>query len=284
MPFSKDETDRLKRAMQSALASISLNQWQRTFITDMQARFEKSGPRTRLSDKQYAKLKQTLAPFEATQSTTQSQAARPRSSPRPVGTQPKPRRQKTTPRKRTLSPLREVRKARRTMRDGLWIVMAIGVLIAVISGGLDPSGTSPNRTAPTTQAGPAPDYYTARDFSITDGDTVQIYGARKGTRLVGFNTPETYQPQCNRERALGQQATDRLENLVRSASQVQLRLVACACPPGTQGTNECNFGRSCGVLRVDGRDVGDILVSEGLAAPFQCGPTSCPRLPRPWCG
>ena len=64
----------------------------------------------------------------------------------------------------------------------------------------------------------------------------------------------------------------------------ELSLVECACAAGTQGTDRCNFGRSCGVLRVDGRDVGDILIAEGLAAPFQCGRTSCPRLPRPWCG
>ena len=128
------------------------------------------------------------------------------------------------------------------------------------------------------------DYYTARDFSITDGDTVKIYGASAGTRLVGFNTPETYRPRCDRELALGQQATARLKDLVRSADQAELRLVACACPPGTQGTRACNFGRSCGVLRVDGRNVGDILIGEGLAARFQCGSTSCPRMPRPWCG
>lgn len=63
-----------------------------------------------------------------------------------------------------------------------------------------------------------------------------------------------------------------------------MRLVACACPQGTQGTDDCNFGRSCGVLRVDGRDIGEILFSEGLAARFQCGQTSCPQLLRPWCG
>ena len=28
-----------------------------------------------------------------------------------------------------------------------------------------------------------------------------------------------------------------------------------------------NYGRACGTLRIDGRDVGDILIAEGLAVP-----------------
>jgi hypothetical protein len=26
------------------------------------------------------------------------------------------------------------------------------------------------------------------------------------------------------------------------------------------------------------------LIEEGLAVPFVCGATRCPRTPRPWCG
>ena len=32
-----------------------------------------------------------------------------------------------------------------------------------------------------------------------------------------------------------------------------------------------------------GRDVGDILIEEKLAAPFRCGAVRCPATPRPWC-
>jgi hypothetical protein len=59
--------------------------------------------------------------------------------------------------------------------------------------------------------------------------------------------------------------------------------VACSCPTGTQGTLLCNYGRACGVLRAGGRDVGEILIAEGLAVPFVCGATRCPPTPRPWC-
>ena len=119
-------------------------------------------------------------------------------------------------------------------------------------------------------------------FTVTDGDTIRIFGERKGTRLVGFNTPETFRPSCTKELELGKRATARLKELVATSS-VEIEKVPCACKPGTQGTDACNFGRSCAKLRVDGRNVGQILISEGLAAPFSCGPTSCPPLPRPWC-
>jgi endonuclease YncB( thermonuclease family) len=122
-------------------------------------------------------------------------------------------------------------------------------------------------------------------FSIIDGDTIRVAGASAPTRLVGFNTPETdpNQMRCAAEGPLGLRATARLQELILRARTVDLAMVPCSCPPGTQGTPACDNGRSCGVLRVDGRDVGAILISQGLAAPLVCGPTRCPPTPRPWC-
>ena len=117
---------------------------------------------------------------------------------------------------------------------------------------------------------------------MTDGDTVHVVGDATGTRLVGFNTPEVFSPQCQLERELGKRASSRLREMVAHGS-VQLTKVACACASGTEGTDKCNYGRYCGVLRVDGKDVGGILISEGLAVPFVCGKSSCPVTPRPWC-
>ena len=117
---------------------------------------------------------------------------------------------------------------------------------------------------------------------VIDGDTVRLAGDAKNTRLVGFNAPETHNAKCRRERELGRQATDRLKELVSLGNAV-LTKVACACRPGTEGTRACNFGRHCGTLRVNGNDVGRILISEQLAVPFRCGRTSCPKTPRPWC-
>jgi endonuclease YncB( thermonuclease family) len=84
-------------------------------------------------------------------------------------------------------------------------------------------------------------------------------------RLVGFNTPESgLDAECASERALAAKATGRLQQLVK-AGEPNLERVACACVPGTEGTRQCNHGRLCGRLSVDGRDVGSILIAEGLA-------------------
>lgn len=122
----------------------------------------------------------------------------------------------------------------------------------------------------------------AEDIRVIDGDTIRIYHKRPDVRLVGFNAPETRRAACEAEQELGARATRRVRELVRSGN-LDFEFVACACPPGTEGTPACNYGRRCGALRANGRDVGAILIAEGLAVPFQCGPTRCPRTPKPWC-
>lgn len=127
----------------------------------------------------------------------------------------------------------------------------------------------------------------ARGRSVTpcdviDGDTVRLRGGQT-FRLVGFDTPETgRQARCAYERQLGDAATAQLQTLTRTAASAVLKPVQCSCPAGTDGTSACNYGRSCGILRPDGRDVGEILIAEGLARQFACGATGCPRH-RPWC-
>src|SRR5262245_26981792 len=120
------------------------------------------------------------------------------------------------------------------------------------------------------------------DVRVIDGDTIRLHQQRPDVRLVGFNAPETRRAQCDAERDLGGKATARLRDLVRS-SKLDFEFVACACSPGTEGTSYCNYGRRCGVLKADGRDVAAILISENLAVPFVCGQTRCPPTPKPWC-
>ena len=117
-------------------------------------------------------------------------------------------------------------------------------------------------------------------IQVVDGDTVRSNG--QIFRLVGFNTPESgLNAQCSSERALAAKATDRLQQLLAKGA-ANLQRVACACDPGTEGTRRCNHGRLCGKLTVDGRDVGSILIAEGLAERFECWATSCPRR-KDWC-
>jgi endonuclease YncB( thermonuclease family) len=127
---------------------------------------------------------------------------------------------------------------------------------------------------------PAP--ITSDDVRVIDGDTIRLHQQRPDVRLVGFNAPETRRAICDAERVLGDRATARVRELVRS-SRLDFEFVACACSPGTEGTQRCNYGRRCGILKADGRDVAAILISENLAVPFVCGQTRCPPTPKPWC-
>jgi endonuclease YncB( thermonuclease family) len=120
------------------------------------------------------------------------------------------------------------------------------------------------------------------DLWVVDGDTVQAYHRHPNIRLVGFNAPETRNAACQAEADLGARATRRLREIVKSGN-LDLSFVRCSCPESTQGTFACNYGRNCGTLRANGRDVGATLIAEGLAVAFVCGPTHCPATPRPWC-
>lgn len=101
---------------------------------------------------------------------------------------------------------------------------------------------------------------------VVDGDTIRMDG--DSWRLVGLDTPETYEPGCDFELALGQAATARLRVLMASGRVVEvIRL------PGRD-----RFDRGLARLFIGGEDIADILVREGLARPYEGGR----RLG--WCG
>jgi endonuclease YncB( thermonuclease family) len=118
------------------------------------------------------------------------------------------------------------------------------------------------------------------DIEVIDGDTIRAQA--RTVRLVGFDAPESgLRAQCESERAIAAKATFRLRQLV-SAGGLDLTLIPCSCRRGTEGTPRCNYGRACGVLTAASKDVGLVLISEGLARRYVCGCTSCP--PREsWC-
>jgi endonuclease YncB( thermonuclease family) len=125
--------------------------------------------------------------------------------------------------------------------------------------------------------------YSANSISVVDGDTISIRGGGSNVRLVGFNTPETWKPTCQAELNIGRKATARLKLLIKQSQSIVFKRVACACKPGTEGTSQCNYGRQCGLLFIDGTDVGTTLIKENLAVPYRCGATSCPRRANAWC-
>ncbi|TPL07607.1 thermonuclease family protein [Mesorhizobium sp. B2-4-14] len=236
----------------------------------MRDRLVKYGPRTRLSAKQWAKLYEIVGP-----------------APPMVPAPSHPNKTQSSPRwrpRRWRSPLyREARylAGRFARTFGVVLALIVGSLIYsyVAQGGHVRLPTLPTFAKPS--AGDRVPIARTQ-FTITDGDTIRLDGTAKGTRLVGCNAPESIEPRCAVEGDLGRRAKSRLTELVSSA-KLELRMVPCSCPSGTEGTDRCNYGRSCGSLFANGQDVGDVLISEGLAVPFVCGATSCPPTPRPWC-
>lgn len=128
-------------------------------------------------------------------------------------------------------------------------------------------------------AAAAADPIAPSDIEVVDGDTIRVDGRR--WRLVGFDAPETNNARCPAERVQGHIAKKRLQAIVDDGA-LDLTEVVCNCRDGTHGTQACNYGRACGVLTSNGRDVGAMLISEGLARPYICRGTRCPRKPS-WC-
>ena len=96
-------------------------------------------------------------------------------------------------------------------------------------------------------------------FIAVDGDTIRSpAGVRY--RLLGFDAPETFQARCDEELALGLKAKERLQELISSGVAVLLE----------SGETD-KYGRTLARLTVSNRDVGAILIAEGLARPYSGG-------------
>lgn len=249
------------------LASARLSNSQREFLTDIHSRLSRHGDNARLSDKQKRKLEEIIGSGKPMQVIQLHPRRSPVDSPAPA-------------RRRPFIGHGHVscRWRRRWFFRNFGIIAAlILVAVAVLYQSLQWSmpGIDMGKTYATMT--------NQQSFSVTDGDTIRVDGEPSGTRLIGFNTPEVFSPQCKREGELGAKASARMKEIV-STSKLSLTKVACSCRPGAAGTDQCNYGRSCGILRADGRNVGDILIAEGLAVPFVCGASGCPPTPRTWCG
>lgn len=94
----------------------------------------------------------------------------------------------------------------------------------------------------------------ARVTCVVDGDTIWLDGVK--IRIADMNTPETGQPQCAAEAALGRRATERLVELL-NAGPFELR------PAGAR--DEDPYGRKLRLVVRDGRSLGEVMVAEGLA-------------------
>lgn len=95
---------------------------------------------------------------------------------------------------------------------------------------------------------------------VIDGDTFRYNGDK--IRIVGIDTPETHPSKCPREEELGQRATVRLQELL-NAGGFELKPLP--------DRDEDRYGRLLRYVVRNGSDVGDVLISEGLAHSYNGG-------------
>src|SRR5215472_17786913 len=89
-----------------------------------------------------------------------------------------------------------------------------------------------------------------QDIYVLDGNTIDMHGQR--VRLMGFDTPaEGPRAHCANERTLASRTAARLRQIIRRGDKIDLQMVACPCPVGTEGTPQCYSGWPCGRLTVD---------------------------------
>ena len=93
----------------------------------------------------------------------------------------------------------------------------------------------------------------ARTNCVVDGDTFWHQGEK--IRIADIDTPELSPPRCARERQLGEAAKRRLHALLNAD---RFSLIA-------GWRDEDRYGRKLRTVTRQGRSIGDILVSEGLA-------------------
>jgi micrococcal nuclease len=99
---------------------------------------------------------------------------------------------------------------------------------------------------------------------VVDGDTIWYRGTN--IRIADIDTPETHSPRCDEEAELGEEATDRLQDLMNAG--------AFSIQNIDRDTDK--YGRQLRVLTRNGESIGGMLVDEGLARWYEGGR-------RPWC-
>lgn len=121
---------------------------------------------------------------------------------------------------------------------------------------------------------PRPSAHADTEFSVLtsairviDGDTIEDQTADITYRLQNIDTPETgSRARCTAEREAGNRATARARSLIASANAFAIR------PTGRID----RYGRTIAFVLVDGHDLGETLIAQGLARPWR-------GRREPWC-
>jgi micrococcal nuclease len=99
---------------------------------------------------------------------------------------------------------------------------------------------------------------------VVDGDTFYFEGEK--VRIVGIDAPETHPPRCDYESRLGNEATEKLHELLNSGAVTMTSI----------DRDRDVYGRLLRNVQVDGNDVGESMIAAGVARAYGSGR-------RPWC-
>ena len=80
-------------------------------------------------------------------------------------------------------------------------------------------------------------------------------------RLMGFDTPETFQAKCEHEYRIGTIARHMLQQYIDAGKDVRIE---------DSGRID-KYKRRLGTLIIDGKDVAEIMTSESIARPYHGG-------------
>ena len=94
---------------------------------------------------------------------------------------------------------------------------------------------------------------------VVDGDTFYLGGEK--VRIAGIDAPETHDYRCHEEKALGDRATAELRALLNSGAVTMTSI----------DRDRDTFGRLLRNVAVDGADVGEALISAGVAREYGNG-------------
>jgi micrococcal nuclease len=150
-------------------------------------------------------------------------------------------------------------------RSNLLLAAAVFAFVLVAGLFVIPAlGDNPARAEP---AEPARVEVSTHNIRVIDGDTLEDMSADITYRLVNIDTPETgSRARCAAERELGDRATRTARTLITNARAFETR------PTGRID----RYGRTIAYVRVDGRDLGETLIADGLARPWR-------GRREPWC-
>jgi endonuclease YncB( thermonuclease family) len=114
------------------------------------------------------------------------------------------------------------------------------------------------------------DTFDGRYAVLIDSNTIGI--GQERIRISNIDAPESFNPRCGEERVAGLKVKERMAQVIRVEKV------------GIRREGQDPDGRTPARITVNGQDLGDMLIREGLVLPWRDGPDARMARARHWCG